>query len=367
ADSSRWRGESITCWVRQAWGWDVGGSGVGDVMGEWIIRAGAALSDVAAGDREWVSVAVVAELIEAGALEHLTLPTAWTLDPERVPENVSAKLAARRAAGLPNPLHAHGASSIAAYTGGEKDLRPWVRRTLPAGRSPLDDGGDLNTRQTGALRELLPFDGPDPVVHPARAALDRICAAFEVGWNRSGRTVSGVLLATVAAIFGVFFYAGAAAGVALLAVCAALVGVAEYRRAHSRELTAQDYRALESATVPASHPTPRTRECALAQIAVAAADSIRDSPVWASDILVTHRTRFDPAGEATQITAHAARISTIRDHLGPEAAGDTATALRAREHRGAAERTFARVEHRLLERVAALYRYAAALHTLDTE
>lgn len=323
---------------------------------DWLADAHAALTGAA--DRVAASEARITELL-AAPIDPVPLPQQWTIDRDRLPKALAAKLARREEQGLPVPLHAHNASEIAAPS-------PTEPSTVDALTGPA-----LTRRQRGELRARLPHT--EDTSGRTDSALDRLVDAVQ----SSGRLgpLRNLLVVAALGLAGAMLFGPlepsppTIAALAVLAWALLLAAVAEERAENRADLalSGPDYWALERATVAVPGPEPGTPEHQLAQIAAALAAQITACPAWSSDDLTVHRIQLDPNAEAAQITAHATEISRARDALGPAPDGDGDAALRARIQRAGNEQILDTVTTSLVRRVAALYRYAAELSALNTD
>ena len=339
---------------------------------DWLADAQAALTG--ADDRVAVSESCITELLDA-AIDPVALPQRWTIDRGRLPKALADKLARREAKGLPVPLHAHGASVLAAYNEAEWKKMQWRyinavsdrhRRFVPPEPSPDQPlEGPITNRQLAELRARLPHTENTSTPTESRSAVGKVVDRFPRRFPTSPSLI--MLLLFLLPPLLLFLIVGPVAGLVCMAVEAVFVDVVE-DLAHSRTaLTGHDYRLLEQASVAEPGPEPGTPEYQLAQIAAALAAQITACPAWSSDDLSVHRIQLDPDAEAAQITAHAAEISRVRATLGPAPDGDSDAALRARAHRAGDEQILATVTASLTRRIAALYRYAAELSALNDD
>ncbi|KAF0966656.1 hypothetical protein [Rhodococcus sp. T7] len=323
-------------------------------------------------DREELSMAKVTELVDRQPDGDVELPLQWEINRDHLPAHIRKKLAARSAAGLPNPIHAHGASAIAAFDERERSeflaKYPIEAASGVAADRPLHWG--MTERQALELRKALPFDGAlEPAPRNRRTTVDDAL----VGWRPfdfyavPGLVVRPGPVCAAAGVSVVAFLGGVWPGLIVAILLVLMLGTAQLRAWETLDLTSTDYIALERASFRAAAPEAGSREHRLAQVAVSLSHTIETYPVWQSEILALHRIRLDPAAEAAQVIEHATRISGIRAALGPAPAGDTEAAERAREQRSSDEQILDQVLASLIERVAALYRYADELHTLNDE
>ncbi|MDH6284294.1 hypothetical protein [Prescottella agglutinans] len=339
---------------------------------DWLSDAETALAG--AVDRVAASETRVTELLGT-SIDPVALPQRWTIDRALLPKSLADKLARREALGLPVPIHAHGASDIAAHNRAEWENITWrymgelkdshlSRRLPPPEPSPGKPlSGPVTKRQLAELRARLPHT--DDTSTPTTTSL----VGRLVDRCHSDGEINYAMPAFAALLFGIFFTVGLTAALGTAAVLIVLVSVADIRTSMRRrtELTGADYRDLERATIARPGPQPGTRECQLAQIAATLAAHITGCPAWGSDDLAMHRIQLGPDAESAQVTEQAAEISRIRATLGPAPAGDSDAATRAREQRDATEQILDAVTDSLTRRVAALYRYAAELSALNTD
>ncbi|WP_372027940.1 hypothetical protein ACBG85_29685 (plasmid) [Rhodococcus sp. NyZ502] len=335
-------------------------------MDEWIESAGTELAD--AHNREERSVELVQQCLTQGMLRD-QLPKKWQLNRDLLPAATARKLKARTAAGIANPLHAYRASRIAAYD--DRQMRWFAvqdeRDPLnAAATNPIDDGRELTPTQEQELRDQIPFDDAGereaPITLPAK-----VLRHFEIQQLHGDSGIQATHVLAVLATFFVAGFFGAPAAIGVFALFLGLTVAAEGRYMFSTSLMSADWAALEMATVEAPRPMEGTREYQLAQLSVALSRAITSTHAWKSSFLDMHRVQLDPEAEAAEIIEHATRISALRAQAGARPAGDSDAAYRAQQQYDSNNRILDTVEQSLVNRVAALYRYAAELHTLDNE
>ena len=335
-------------------------------MDEWIESAGTELAD--AHNREERSVELVQQCLTQGLLRD-QLPRKWQLNRDLLPAATARKLKARTAAGLANPIHAYGASVIATYEA--RQMRDFVTRDVTERKSvvvtnPIDDGRELTPSQEQALRDELPFDDVGEREAPSTLPAT-VLRQFEIKQLHGDSGVQPTHILAILATFFVAGFFGAPAAIGVVALFLGLTVAAEGRYLVSTSLMSADWAALEMATVEAPRPIEGTREYQLAQLAVALSKAITSTHAWKSSFLDMHRVQLDPEAEAAEIIEHATRISALRTQAGARPAGGSDAAYRAQQQYDSNNRILDTVEQSLVNRVAALYRYAAELHTLDNE
>ncbi|WP_137726370.1 hypothetical protein [Prescottella subtropica] len=358
---------------------------------DWLAAAHTDLAG--ADDRVAVSEARIAALLTT-ALDPVDLPEQWAIDRGLLPQPVAAKLARRETEGLPVPLHAHDARTIAAYTAAEwEEIRSRYltstrlhrfledTRPAPAESSPADTlAGSVTERQLGELRARLPHTEPaaPTTTRPGSVVAGKILDTAYLGGSVGTAGTVFLLLAVAMTVIQILriragIYTGGVDSYTVMIAGTGLLGglfkVADHRGQYRAavELTGDDWHALEAATVAGPGPEPGTPEHQLATIAVVLSAQITGCPAWSSDTLAAHRIQLDPAAEAAQITVHAAEISRVRVTLGPDPVGDSDAAARAREQRDGNQQILDAVLASLVRRVAALYRYAGELHALNAD
>lgn len=115
-------------------------------------------------------------------------------------------------------------------------------------------------------------------------------------------------------------------------------------------------------TVPGDCP-----ELRLGLLARRLAAQISESDAWRDAILDEHRLQFDPAAEAREITAHAARIAAMRAQVGDVPAVDGGIYDQARSTVADEHAVLDLILESLLKRVAALLAYADRVRELATQ
>ncbi|MDE8649031.1 hypothetical protein PXH69_29070 [Rhodococcus qingshengii] len=331
-------------------------------------------------DREAQSIAVIRErLVLAQAIPY-ELSISSELDESRLRElspSTVRRLERRTKAGLANPLHGRGNRHFTGFRKwqntieeserawsiwdgwDEANIVQWHHEPKDVARKHLRDmaSSPLN------LLTPIPFDSDnprEPTPSSAHAFLSRFDAR-NLAYRSAPLTVAAVTVSVWLALYNYI------AGLGVFLCFLALVAAAEVSRHRSLELTANDWYMLEEASVRKSGPMPGTREYGLAHVAVELILLITKSPVWQSETLDGQRTQLNPYVEAAQIIEHAARISELRGKVGERSDGDSDSAIRAQQQFDTNGRILDAVEESLVARVAALYRYAIELRTLDRE
>ncbi|MDV6278561.1 hypothetical protein R3Q06_34765 [Rhodococcus erythropolis] len=300
--------------------------------------------------RDQIALRYVERIVDDTNVTLPALPTVWTIDKDLLPKHVRTKLLVRTAAGLSNPVHADGASEIVARTA-RPGRNPAVTSLIS---TPLQDGAELSVRQKRALHQELTFDVPGGSIEVPRGRFGEALSVMETRRNRTDGTINIAPLTVLVLSVAILVAGGAIPGLVALASTVSLIWWANHKRANSIELVSEDYRAMEVATVPLKLSDTRSRECRLAQLTYALCQETERRKIWGSDLL-QDEVRIDTKNEIYQVTKQAARICEIRRKTQYEQASrDTDP-----------DRILKLIRYSIQERVAALFRYAAALSELN--
>lgn len=129
-----------------------------------------------------------------------------------------------------------------------------------------------------------------------------------------------------------------------------------WERSHERYgFTSEDRQTIRAHAVriPAEAP-----EIVLAAVAQECVDTILAAEAWNDPILDTHRLRFNPEHEATEIRSHALNIAALRIYLGDRDLPTDTTVTAAR-------RDISSLTETLTDRVAALWAYTEKIDKLS--
>ncbi|ATI36438.1 hypothetical protein CPI83_30025 (plasmid) [Rhodococcus sp. H-CA8f] len=335
-------------------------------------------------DREAQSIAVIRDRLVLAPENAKALPMTWQLDRSRLRElspSTLRRLERRTKAGLANPLHGRGKRNGCAGTeangtveGSERAWSIWDNWAETSGEDLAEKLRDNFHRQVMAPSFVegqtpIPFDSDGPR-EPTLSAGQAFLSRFETRNLPAAAAPVTIVTLTVCtgwAAVASNFIAGLGFFLCFLSLCALVAAAELLPGSRSLELTPRDWEMLRKATVLAPGPKAGTREYALSQVAVELSALITNSPAWRSETLDVHRIQLNPNAEAAQIIEHAARISELRGQAGARSDGESDSAIRAQQQYDTNARILDSVEETLVARVAALYRYAVELRTLDRE
>ncbi|MDV6278384.1 hypothetical protein R3Q06_33685 [Rhodococcus erythropolis] len=302
--------------------------------------------------REQIPLQCVERIFDDNKIILPALPTVWTIDKDLLPKHVRTKISARTAAGLPNPIHADGASEIVA-----ENARPGKKSASKnATSTPLQDGAELSGRQKRALHKQLTFDVPGAPIEVSQGPLGKALACLETRRNRSDGTINIAPLAMLVLSVPIFALGGYVPGLVALVSTVSLIWWANHKKKKSIELVSEDYRAMEVATVPMDLSDTNASEHRIVQLAYALRQEIDGKEIWSSD-LMRDQMRPDTENEIYRISKQAAAISEIRRKT------HSTTWRQDADSDGIMKC----IQLSMWELVAALFRYAVELSELDSK
>ncbi|MDV6278481.1 hypothetical protein R3Q06_34295 [Rhodococcus erythropolis] len=260
--------------------------------------------------REHDSVQQIEEIIR---LHHMTLPElphVWEIDETLLPAKVRNKLAGRAAAGLANPIHADRASEIIAGHAPEY-ANPGGARTK---KTPFCGRMALSRQQKESLHDELIFTGPVESIETSRGRAGGMLSCLQTRHNRNDGTIQIIPLAAVVLSFALCLAVNASIALCAFFVIVSLIGLANYQGSKSLDLTADDYLAMESATIAREIPDKNSQECRLIQLTYGLRQEIERMDIWSSDFL-RNQVRPNLKNEVDQVARHAVHIIEIRRNI----------------------------------------------------